>query len=85
MTKLWFKARSYGWGWTPISVEGWIVVFVFVVLILAGTAAWVYQVSQGADPHVAVTLFTVWNVLLCGALMAICLATGEAPRWRWGP
>jgi len=34
---------------------------------------------------VAIILFTIWNVLLCGGLMAICLATGEAPRWRWGP
>jgi len=42
MTKLWFKARSYGWGWPPISVERWIVVFVFLVLILAGAAALVY-------------------------------------------
>lgn len=85
MTKLWFKARSHGWGWTPISVEGWIVVIVSLLLILAGAAAFVYRVSHGAAPRLAIILFMIWNLLLCGAVVAVCLATGETPRWRWGP
>lgn len=84
MTKLWFKARSYGWGWTPISVEGWIVVIVSLLLILGGVAMFVYQVSRGADPRLAIILFMIWNGLLCGAVVAVCRATGETPRWRWG-
>jgi hypothetical protein len=85
MPKLWFKARSYGWGWTPISVEGWIVVLGSALLILAGAAAFVYRVSHGADPRLAIVLFMAWNVLVGGCVVAICRMTGQKPRWRWGP
>jgi hypothetical protein len=27
--KLWFKAKRYGFGWTPCSWEGWVVVAFF--------------------------------------------------------
>jgi hypothetical protein len=85
MTKLWFKARSFGWGWTPVSVEGWIVVGVFLVLVLAGTLVYVHQIHTGANPGLANLLFVLWLALLSGALIAIGYATGEPPRWRWGP
>ncbi|MCX6717702.1 MAG: hypothetical protein NTU76_03445 [Candidatus Taylorbacteria bacterium] len=26
MSKLWFKRKTYGWGWVPSSWEGWFVV-----------------------------------------------------------
>jgi hypothetical protein len=84
MTKLWFKARNYGWGWTPASTEGWIVFAVFLVLIIAGTAVFAYQVRAGADTRLAGVLFALWIVVLVGGLTAIGFATGEPPRWRWG-
>src|SRR5215472_16377344 len=31
MDHLWFRAKSYGWGWTPASVEGWLVLGLFMV------------------------------------------------------
>jgi len=84
MTKLWFKARSFGWGWTPVSVEGWVVVVVFLVLVLAGTAIFMYQIRGGVDQGLATVLYLAWVALLVGALIAIGYATGEPPRWRWG-
>jgi hypothetical protein len=24
-TKLWFKAKNYGWGWYPITWQGWLI------------------------------------------------------------
>jgi len=84
MTKLWFKARSYGWGWTPASIEGWLVIAVFLVLVLAGAAVFAHQVRAGAGTGVATWLFVLWIVLLSGLLTAIAYATGEPPRWRWG-
>jgi hypothetical protein len=46
-TKPWFGPRSwFGWGWTPMSWEGWAVLGVFLVAVLvtrepAGTFVWV--------------------------------------------
>ena len=25
MKDMWFKNRKYGWGWFPITIEGWLV------------------------------------------------------------
>jgi len=32
MNKYWFRKRKFGWGWTPISIEGWIM----TLLLLSG-------------------------------------------------
>ncbi len=31
---MWFRQRSYGWGWFPIKIEGWISVILFVIGII---------------------------------------------------
>lgn len=85
MTQLWFKAKRYGWGWTPSSIEGWIVVAIFVVLVTAGVVVFLTQLRAGADPFRAGLLFALWIAVLVGVLIAIGCAKGEPPRWRWGP
>jgi len=47
MTRLWFRARGYGWGWTPVTLEGWIVVLAFLVAVAAITVMFVYQIRHG--------------------------------------
>jgi hypothetical protein len=84
MTKLWFKARRYGWGWTPVTIEGWTVVVVSLVLAIAVTALFVHEIGAGANPRRAGLLFVLWNAVLSGAVTAIAWVTGEPPRWRWG-
>jgi hypothetical protein len=84
MSKLWFRAGTYGWGWTPISIEGWIVVAFFVILLLSGTAIFVWQLRAGADTRIASALFILWVAVLSGSITVIAWATGEPPHWRWG-
>ena len=84
MQRLWFETRRYGWGWTPASPEGWLVVAVFLVAVGASAAVFVYRLRQGSDPTRAITLFIIWIAILAGVLIAVCWLTGERPRWRWG-
>jgi hypothetical protein len=84
MLKPWFRARTYGWGWTPSSTEGWIVVAVSLILVLGGTAVFMWRIQTGADPRIAGVLFVLWIVLVGGGLTAVAWATGEPPHWRWG-
>ena len=84
MTKLWFKAKRYGWGWTPITWEGWLVILSFLLLIFAGTTFLVYVKKTHGDLGTARALFILWIAILTGALIRICYAKGERPRWRWG-
>ena len=74
MKKLWFKNKRYGWGWTPATREGWLVILVYLVLVLG--IAFIYPPESG--------FFFVSIVALTGALIFICYATGETPEWRWG-
>ncbi|MEY2474512.1 MAG: hypothetical protein QOK28_3841 [Actinomycetota bacterium] len=49
-TKLWFEPRGWGgWGWTPVSWEGWAVVAAFVAasLVLSAVAPWSVVVLVG--------------------------------------
>ena len=84
MAKLWFKARRFGWGWTPVSIGGWIVTVVAIVLIFAGTVVLHYELRRGANPILAAVLFLLWTVAIGGLMTAIAWKTGEPPRWRWG-
>jgi hypothetical protein len=84
MNKLWFRARDYGWGWTPVSVEGWLVMLAFVVGIGFGASFYVSRLKTGTDPQTATILFLLWVAVLVAALITIAWATGERPRWRWG-
>ncbi|HET9647530.1 MAG TPA: hypothetical protein VFP34_04780 [Microlunatus sp.] len=67
--KPWFGPKRYlGWGWTPVSWEGWAAVGVFVTLFLPAVI-----LMQGLEKLTAV-------VLLLGALLVVCLLTGEPLR-----
>ena len=81
---LWFKARAFGWGWTPVTIEGWIVTVAFLTLVLVGTGVFIYELRAGANVRPASLLFMGWLGLLVGLLILICWLTGERPRWRWG-
>jgi hypothetical protein len=84
MSKFWFRARSYGWGWTPASVEGWLVTLVFLAALAAVTVIFVYQVRGGVGRVSATLQFLLAVAILTGLLLAIAWLTGERPHWRWG-
>jgi hypothetical protein len=75
--KLWFAPRrdGLGWGWTPVSWEGWVVVAVVIALALL-------PVLLGGE----VPASTVWRLvcpLAAAALVfAACLLKGSSPGGR---
>lgn len=90
--KRWFKAKEYGWGWTPVSIEGWIATLVFalgyVFLIISylgwlGAATEAHQVNY-REVALSTLEFLTAFVLLTYALTRVCTRFGEAPSWRWG-
>lgn len=80
MKKLWFKRKIYGWGWYPVTWEGWAVtlLYAFMVIFFALT------VDRTSPPQEVMFTFVIPVVLLTIALIRICYRTGEAPRWQWG-
>jgi hypothetical protein len=83
MTHLWFRAKTYGWGWYPASIEGWLVLGLFLVGVVADVLVLKHRLLSGSAGTAWVG-FGVALAMLVGILVAICFATGERPRWRWG-
>ncbi len=77
----WFKAKTYGWGWTPTTWQGWLCIGVYVLLmsltpVILDTAA-----HSGSDT--LLVTFPYW-LIYTAVLVIISVLTGEKPRWRWG-
>jgi hypothetical protein len=76
----WFRARRFGYGWTPSTWQGWAVVGVWIV-VFTGLAVAI-PAEAGHAPLLVTTI--VANVAITLALVAVCWKTGEPARWRWG-
>ena len=81
MQNLWFKAKNYGWGWVPVSWQGWVVTLLYVLGIvyillerdrdaILGNHAWENLIIN--------------FIFLTLVFVLIAYKTGEKPRWRWG-
>ncbi|HAU07432.1 MAG: hypothetical protein A2568_00530 [Candidatus Yanofskybacteria bacterium RIFOXYD1_FULL_44_17] len=78
---IWFRAKTYGWGWYPSTWQGWLIIVAYLFFFI--------RISLGADkvlmaggnvfysvvlPEIVLTIVLIW----------ICYKTGEKPGWRWG-
>ena len=73
----WFPAKRYGWGWGPPQTwQGWVVVGVYAAVIVA--------VMFRFPPRAELVRFELCLLGATVALIGICWAKGEPPRWRWG-
>ena len=72
----WFGARRYGFGWTPRGSSGWWIIASYLALSVAG-ANFFARRDDAAD-------LIAFELALTVALVLICTASGDPPRWRWG-
>lgn len=79
-SKLWFKTKTYGWGWYPCSWQGWTVVILYLIQIISISliAEELFQSMKGIAIFFLIIITSVVNLLF------ISYKTGEKPRWRWG-
>lgn len=76
----WFKRKIYGWGWTPATWQGWLVVIVFVAIILT----LVFSVDKASIKEGGLINFFAPIVVLIVAMIGISYWKGEKPKWQWG-
>lgn len=79
--KLWFRRKTYGWGWTPITWEGWLVTLVVVVIPII-----IRLTAKALEYEKSTQYFYTWASvpILLMALILICFRYGEKPKWQWG-
>jgi len=79
---LWFKRKLYGWGWTPVTWQGWLVTLTFIGFIL-----WTGVSLSASGEEPTDTELKWYFIKIVGAvilLIIIAYKTGEKPRWQWG-
>ncbi len=81
----WFKAKLYGWGWTPATWQGWLVILVYIALI--SILVFMRENSILGNPDSGSNFLTLAMpiIVLTILLITICYKKGEKPQWRWGP
>lgn len=76
----WFKAKLYGWGWTPVTWQGWLVIASYVgVLVLLS-----HFLNEALLPRDVLMRFILPVVFCTIVLLCICYKKGEKPHWQWG-
>lgn len=78
---LWFKRKLYGWGWTPVRWQGWVVIGLYILLM---TLFSLTIDDYSSDKEIFFT-FILPAILLTFTLLRICYKKGEKPKWQWGP
>jgi hypothetical protein len=77
----WFKAKLYGWGWTPARWQGWVVLAVYVIAV----AFFALTIDDNSPVREVMFTFILPVSLLTLLLLRICYKKGERPHWQWGP
>lgn len=76
----WFKRKLYGWGWTPVTWQGWIVIFVYVALVFLFAS----NIDDTSPVREVIFTFILPVTALTIVLLRICYRKGEKPKWQWG-
>ena len=79
--RIWFKAKLYGWGWTPATWQGWLAMVVYIVVIEASTLGLLWRHVSTGRVIAAIAVGVAATV----GLGILCYRRGDPPRWRWGP
>jgi hypothetical protein len=80
----WFKNKIYGWGWTPVTWQGWLVVLLYIMLIFALIS--MREEATPGNPNSGSNFLTFAEpiTILSTLLIFIAYKKGDKPRWNWG-
>ena len=78
---LWFKRKLYGWGWTPVKWQGWLVIALYIL----GLVLFSMTIDENSPTREVAFTFILPVAIMTAALFRICYKKGEKPRWQWGP
>jgi hypothetical protein len=76
--KLWFKAKRYGYGWTPCTWQGWLCIALYVAFLVYDVQKYSH-VTRGVPGAFLVHVFIATAVLIF-----VSWYKGEKASWRWG-
>lgn len=84
MSKYWFKPKTYGWGFVPVTWEGWMATLVLIGFILLALLSNGFYSEEGPTVKEALQLILDLAFITVIATMIFDRKTEEELRWRWG-
>ena len=78
---LWFKRKIYGWGWTPVTWEGWLSIIIYITFLIV-TFRWAGAYSHSANETFYKVVLPL--AILTAGLIYLLYKKGEKPHWQWG-
>lgn len=84
MSKYWFKPKRYGYGFFPVSWEGWLATILLVfVILLSGFSNSVFTESEISSQEAA--RFFLDILIFAGLATYFFEKKMKEPlKWRWG-
>lgn len=76
----WFKAKLFGWGWTPVTWQGWLVTLIYVAFLIL----FALTIDENYSDREVLFTFVLPVALLTITFIRIAYKKGEKPRWNWG-
>ncbi len=76
----WFKRKIWGWGWVPVTWQGWVVIGLWLLAV----AFFASTLDESSPPQEVAFTFILPTLFLTILLIRICYMKGEKPRWQWG-
>jgi uncharacterized membrane-anchored protein len=80
--KYWFKRRRYGYGWMPVTWQGFLTVIIYISIAVA-IAFLLEFVPESAIVQV-MALYIIGLVILFNSLLKTVHQHGPKAKWRWG-
>lgn len=79
----WFKRKAFGWGWTPATWQGWLVILVFMAIFILNLLR-LGALGEKQNEEEVLWQVVTQSAVLVAILVFICYKKGERPRWQWG-
>ena len=83
VTTYWFKQRQFGYGATPATWQGWLLMLVFLA-ILAGCVWLIMFAGRHGSPAGALGAIVLLFVAVAALVYVSWRKTEGGWRWHWG-
>ncbi len=82
--RYWFKRKIWGWGWVPVTWQGWCATALYLVFVFLLVYSREEAIPGNPDSGSNFLVFGLPFIVLTALFLLIAYKKGEKPKWQWG-